>query len=882
MWVRPVEVRSGFWSTLKQSHCFQLQQHRTAHGILGFLPGKSHRYRIILSEPSLILMIASAADEETIEQHWSYINSVLLKAIDWESADLEDLIPYFRLKFEAIAKDHEPTSRTVDGSEEIFQTTFNLPNEKLITYFGCSLYKTMHRQGWMYVSQHFVCFQSQMMTELISFPFRDVKAIQKENALWGFSSGIKIDTVDQELHFGTFLKRDEAFAILEDLWQRHMDARVKVSSSDVLPSSSVAVVLNGVGELATPREIHTLQQLRMEKKRNQFLTFFRLPSNQLIVEETGARWFTNGSSFVNGLKGKLILTHSFLCFSSSGGDLRVVIPLSIIAQVENSLPTGATRPAHHALVLARKPEHLIRIALPDNIEWVFIYNSISSPNWNASPAVSSPPSTPPISPITPRGPNETARATIFDLTQRLWKVAQRKRRTSVVLRLQQEFDKKSHAQHSHTHEHVHHNYSVYPHPPLRQTASLPTSPQVPTTPTIPTDIPKLDFSKLNRLSSSTPNANGNSAKISGSVSPRPLPTRSYSQGAPPIQLEDLHTDWKDLLTYKDEIPFFDEHQQKQKQEWQLYFSHYGNPGPCMALEIPKLEILIENGCPEHFRPAVWQISSGALNKYFNSPNLYKEILGKHEIDCEDPKTCANTLSIDDIDKDLHRSFPQHSFFQKKENLLPLRRILVAYSLYNPAVGYCQSMNVVTALLLLIVGEEAAFWLLASICEDLVPEQYSKQLIGSIADRQFFEELATAHLPDEMDKLQAVGISIGILTYPWFMCLFIGYLPLEACCRVLDIFLFSGRKILFQMGLAILKYNSSFILEEKDPVTLMSIIKDRVYEKSSDLLQIAIQDYADIEVTGLEFKLKAILDVEEHNRRNLVKGLQRTTECKFSS
>jgi hypothetical protein len=47
--------------------------------------------------------------------------------------------------------------------------------------------------------------------------------------------------------------------------------------------------------------------------------------------------------------------------------------------------------------------------------------------------------------------------------------------------------------------------------------------------------------------------------------------------------------------------------------------------------------------------------------------------------------------IEDIDKDLHRSFPQHPFYQKKENLQPLRRVLMAYALRNPSLGYCQSM-----------------------------------------------------------------------------------------------------------------------------------------------------------------------------------------------
>lgn len=48
----------------------------------------------------------------------------------------------------------------------------------------------------------------------------------------------------------------------------------------------------------------------------------------------------------------------------------------------------------------------------------------------------------------------------------------------------------------------------------------------------------------------------------------------------------------------------------------------------------------------------------------------------------------------------------------------LRRVLLAYSVHEPGVGYCQGMNYLVALLLLCMRqhEEGAFWVLASLID----------------------------------------------------------------------------------------------------------------------------------------------------------------------
>jgi hypothetical protein len=76
----------------------------------------------------------------------------------------------------------------------------------------------------------------------------------------------------------------------------------------------------------------------------------------------------------------------------------------------------------------------------------------------------------------------------------------------------------------------------------------------------------------------------------------------------------------------------------------------------------------------------------------------------------------------EIEKDLRRTFPKHKTLSTDKEQAKLRNILTSYAKRNPRVGYVQSMNYIGALLLLFMEEDEAFWTLASIVEDLLPDR----------------------------------------------------------------------------------------------------------------------------------------------------------------
>nr|TKW09814.1 hypothetical protein SEVIR_6G126100v2 [Setaria viridis] len=154
-----------------------------------------------------------------------------------------------------------------------------------------------------------------------------------------------------------------------------------------------------------------------------------------------------------------------------------------------------------------------------------------------------------------------------------------------------------------------------------------------------------------------------------------------------------------------------------------------------------LRRLIRKGVPPVLRPKVWLSVSGAAKKRSTVPETYYDEL----IRATEGKTTPATRQID---HDLPRTFPCHPWLNSEEGQASLRRVLVGYSFRDSEVGYCQGLNYVAALLLLVMKkEEDAFWMLAVLLENvLVSDCYTDTLSGCHVEQRVFKDLLAKKCP----------------------------------------------------------------------------------------------------------------------------------------
>lgn len=246
--------------------------------------------------------------------------------------------------------------------------------------------------------------------------------------------------------------------------------------------------------------------------------------------------------------------------------------------------------------------------------------------------------------------------------------------------------------------------------------------------------------------------------------------------------------------------------------WEDHFSEFGRGVHMFRTE--KIQRMVAMGIPESLRGELWMTLSDACSELESHEGYYSSLVQK--------SMGQSTLATDEIERDLHRSLPDHPAFQNPTGISALRRVLTAYAHRNPKIGYCQSMNILASVLLLYAREEEAFWLLVCVCERMLPDYFNRRVIGAQVDQSVFEELIHERLPDLAEHFPDLS-SLSSVSLSWFLTLFLSVLPFSSAVCVVDCFFFSGIRAIFQLGLAVLEANTAQLCSSTDDGQALMIL-----------------------------------------------------------
>ncbi|KLU91443.1 hypothetical protein MAPG_09963, partial [Magnaporthiopsis poae ATCC 64411] len=216
---------------------------------------------------------------------------------------------------------------------------------------------------------------------------------------------------------------------------------------------------------------------------------------------------------------------------------------------------------------------------------------------------------------------------------------------------------------------------------------------------------------------------------------------------------------------------YTEYLARRKKKWVAYLRDSG-----LMTEEPdrfpapsaKTKRFIRKGIPPEWRGAAWFYYARGPSILAKHPGVYDELIARSKRPGE-----SKEVDVEAIERDLHRTFPDNAKFrfstsepegsgnngtakdggEEPRIISSLRRVLHAFAIYNPQIGYCQSLNFLAGLLLLFVEtEEQAFWLLNVITRVHLPGTHELSLEGSKVDLGVLMGAVKDSMPNVWNKV----------------------------------------------------------------------------------------------------------------------------------
>uniref|UniRef100_F6Y7T7 Rab-GAP TBC domain-containing protein n=1 Tax=Macaca mulatta TaxID=9544 RepID=F6Y7T7_MACMU len=206
----------------------------------------------------------------------------------------------------------------------------------------------------------------------------------------------------------------------------------------------------------------------------------------------------------------------------------------------------------------------------------------------------------------------------------------------------------------------------------------------------------------------------------------------------------------------------------------------------------KLIDRVYKGIPMNIRGQVWSVLLNIQEVKSKNPRTYKVMKEKGKRSSE---------HIHQIDLDVRGTLRTHIFLRDRYGAKQreLFHILLAYSEYNPEVGYCRDLSHIAALFLLYLPEEDAFWalvqLLARERHSLIP-QFKWRTVQGLQDHQ--EHVVPTSQPKTMWHLDKEGLCAQDSSLGWLLQILNDGISLGLILRLWDVYLLEGEQVLMPM------------------------------------------------------------------------------------
>lgn len=254
-------------------------------------------------------------------------------------------------------------------------------------------------------------------------------------------------------------------------------------------------------------------------------------------------------------------------------------------------------------------------------------------------------------------------------------------------------------------------------------------------------------------------------------------------------------------------------------KWENYFASTVNRE---MVRTPELKNLVRNGIPHQHRSKMWKMFINLHIKKLKeetAPGYFQSLL-QNALEKQNPASKQ-------IELDLMRTLPNNKHYTSptSEGIQKLRNVLLAYSWRNPDIGYCQGLNRLAAIALLYLDQEDAFWCLVTIVEVFMPrDYYTKTLLGSQVDQRVFKDLMSEKLPRLNAHFEQYKVDYTLITFNWFLVVFVDSVASDIFFRIWDTFLYEGSKVIFRFALGLFKYKEEEILKLRDSTSIFKYLR----------------------------------------------------------